>query len=122
NEGKYTQHSNSGKTLLAHELTHVVQQNQTQFSRSILHRKNGDEPESTATSEGELLFKVSIKGKGPLNPDQILVITLMQIFGLNANEASQMIQQKLSHWTSRVPTDKDLKQGFINVTMNASKY
>ena len=50
NEGQYQPHINEGKTLLAHELTHVVQQNKSQpFTKSLQRKETQVNSTSTDT-------------------------------------------------------------------------
>ncbi|HEX7847115.1 MAG TPA: DUF4157 domain-containing protein [Chitinophagaceae bacterium] len=58
NNGKYDPGSEAGKELLAHELTHVVQQKE-QVQRMVAYRNSA--PNSPAAVDGEITDKISIK-------------------------------------------------------------
>lgn len=60
NEGQYNTESGEGKKLIAHELAHVIQQNQQEVNRTM-QRKAGDGDES---SGHELLPLINIEAEG----------------------------------------------------------
>ena len=82
NRGEYNTTSNDGKKLLAHELTHVVQQTMTSDSVNTVHRKDSDDLVCTP-EEDSLCFE-------PAPEDQVSILERptikFQEFTLEADE------------------------------------
>lgn len=64
NQGQYSPHSDTGKTLLAHELTHVVQQSGGHHSAPMLQANGGE-----MTPEGLAAIQAFINNSLMANPD-----------------------------------------------------
>ncbi|MDB5145996.1 MAG: hypothetical protein JWQ57_16 [Mucilaginibacter sp.] len=113
-EGQYQPQTQNGKKLLAHELTHVVQQLGNMSAKSI-QRKPGDKTEPKKDTN-TTRFKIRIDRK--LNADELVYTFVQQYYGYSTDA---QIQTKLSLWTNqskRGTTAAEEKQGFAiaNVT------
>lgn len=77
NQGRYAPNTPSGRELLAHELTHVVQQTTRGFPTQ-LRRRGDDENGPAAAQDSDIEYdEVDINGPAPINPsDPVVLITL----------------------------------------------
>jgi outer membrane protein OmpA-like peptidoglycan-associated protein len=118
NAGKYSPESSSGKHLLAHELTHTVQQGGTKIKRKIeeveigfLQRKSSDiqrqEVEELMTRQQEIDLSNSSEGEIAIQPSP-LIFTLSN-FTINSASLKQRhrdVLREIAHFMRAVPSDR----------------
>ena len=88
--------SDAGRRLLAHELTHVVQQ---AGGRTAVALQRNHKKKTRKTKSGvRVLFSVTLTS--PLSARQLLVEFVKQYYFLSSDEqALEMIKEKNWHWT-----------------------
>ena len=97
NEGKYDPHSQEGKFLLAHELTHVVQQNPL----SHVYKKDGDTRQAT-----EKKYAIMIeKGDKDWSPGE-LALLYAALKTLSKDEATVLRKYRFIRWESKASRAK----------------
>jgi hypothetical protein len=111
--GQYAPETHAGRRLVAHELTHVIQQ-QSGTARALVQRQ--PQPMKTGLS-----FQYSVKLKTALTSEQLLVEFVKQYYQLESDAAAERaIVTGNWGWTGtpKVATEEDAKKGYIllNVT------
>jgi uncharacterized protein DUF4157 len=99
NEGQYSPESEQGKKLLAHELTHVMQQSQTDSSPRIMKQEKADSP----SKKGENPTK---KTDPPAQKRDVVIVTAENL-GTEANVISK--DPLIIHVTSLDDMNRKLK-------------
>jgi hypothetical protein len=108
--GKFAPHTAAGRRLLAHELTHIVQQSKTARSAPYVQRK--PDPQS---SPG-VAFSFPIKISKVLNSDELLLEFIKQYRRVNTNaDAAKLRDDEKWHWEKQAPTvtQTDVTKGYI---------
>jgi hypothetical protein len=96
NEGKYKPESDSGKHLLAHELTHTVQQ-----GASVSNSQNQKEKSDKAHSSKATLKKNSSHRKETQSLDQTTVASKNSVFSDNSTSPANTIEKSSSRTDSK---------------------
>ena len=168
-QGEYSPASRGGQELLAHELTHVVQQNpvistnrvqqdETQQQDEVdeflsnpkvqpkykegevekesaqIYEFSGTEivqrqevPQNEESEEESISFRINIKGNQAVigNPDELIIVSLMQVFGLDRESAQAKVIDEDWRWKDRNfsgATAEQVQSGFFNVNIPLSAY
>ncbi len=155
--------------LLAHELTHVVQQNpvistnrvqqdETQQQDEVdeflsnpkvqpkykegevekesaqIYEFSGTEivqrqevPQNEESEEESISFRINIQGNQAVigNPDELIIVSLMQVFGLDRESAQAKVIDEDWRWKDRNfsgATAEQVQSGFFNVNIPLSAY
>jgi hypothetical protein len=114
-DGQFAPGTHEGQRLIAHELTHVVQQHQTDTSSQNLIQREPKPKASTKTS-----FPYSIHISAKLTSDQLLIEFIKQYHGnINDEEALKFKTSENWHWIGHEPimTDADVAKGYKLVTV-----
>lgn len=117
NHGKFDPGSSAGRRLLAHELTHVVQQSHS--TRAV--QKKGEERPVLKHRGAAYVFRVKIKGR--LSREELLRAFLKQ---RNPNLPDAKIDEMLPQWSlspNTEVTDEDVQQSFKRlIVIDYSQY
>jgi|GEM_PF-5827460 len=103
NKGEYAPNSSAGKKLLAHELTHVVQQISLNSNNKVQRQVVTGRPSTRSELEAEPQFNwglnevnLSIEGNRPFIDDGVMVSGMGYVFGLKfASNCSQSLVQSV---------------------------
>lgn len=113
--GQYQPGSLQGRSLLAHELTHVVQQAQGSGSQ-VVQRQVKDKKDNKSS------FSIRVPVSGSMSHDEFHILALRKAFGLNQQQAEEC----LSEWTLTpvdfVPGPDHIRQGYVTVLFNPESY
>jgi hypothetical protein len=112
--GAFAPSSEEGRTLLAHELTHVVQQTGG-FAPTSIQRKNGKPAAKRKRS-----FKFAVHIGSALTTDQLLLEFVKQYHGVTSDVAAEALRdQRQWKWTGtpKAPTAAEIKQGYKLLTV-----
>ena len=115
--GQYQPGTSEGDRLIAHELTHVVQQ--SRGSRGTVQRDNG----KSKLASVSYLFSVPVDKIG--QPDDFLITTMSTILGISRTDARALIKKEGWHWVDKKyqgPTQTDLDRGYRQVRISAEDY
>lgn len=133
--GQFAPGTHEGRRLIAHELTHVVQQScangmnvcqsvaKPSMSPLILRRKKGADKTDKKAAQGAS-FWFSVKVSSELNSEDLLVEFVRQYYRLgSAAEAVKMRDENAWQWTGtpQVATKADAAKGYVllHVTDNS---
>ena len=114
-EGEYEPESSRGKKLLAHELTHTIQQSST---RNPITNTLQLKPDDAQSSTVKFPYSVTITSK--LNSDDLLVEFVKQYHQVATDEeARQIINTRKWTWEGNPPvvTDEDVRKKYKLVTV-----
>jgi hypothetical protein len=118
--GEYQPGAQDSRRLLAHELTHVVQQTRGSVSGSIQRQekeKDKDKPRPVG-------YTIRVPAKEVGKPQEFLMITLSQAFGVDPTRARDLIAKEGWHWEGgwSGPSDADVKAGYVDVVFETAQY
>jgi Domain of unknown function (DUF4157) len=114
--GRYQPESTDGRRLLAHELTHVVQQ---EGAARLVQRQAKSKPKDAG------MFSFSIPVKGQISAEELLIESMKTIFGLSEKGARDLIAKQGWHWEDGSftgPTAEQVKAGVVDVRLPAAAY
>jgi protein involved in polysaccharide export with SLBB domain len=130
NEGQYAPQTESGKKLLAHELTHVIQQNSDVKRKGTVQRQEMDEAEQLQNKPAQLrsgqVVRVEVRSGGgdiqpmthnyPVSPNGCVTLPMvgcMMAAGKTTTQLRSDIEQALLNGFFRIAT--------VNVSLLAGK-
>src|SRR5262249_8871593 len=87
--GQYAPETPMGQRLVAHELTHVIQQTGG-VARSILQRK----PTTQSATKKGVTFWYSVQIRSELSSEQLLLEFIKQYYNLSSDEEAQDVRQR----------------------------
>lgn len=118
--GEYQPGSPDARRLLAHELTHVVQQTRSGASGSIQRQDKGKDKGKPRP----VGYTIRVPAKEVGKPQEFLVITLAQAFGVSPARARDLIAKEGWHWDGgwSGPSDADVKVGYVDVVFETAQY
>lgn len=118
-EGRYQPDSHQGRHLIAHELTHVLQQT----GGKRVQRQGGHKKKKPKRAY-QYLFRVSATQVG--KPREFLVHTFRTVFGMREGAARALIKNEDWHWKTPKnypgPSARDVKRGYVNVRFDVAAY
>jgi len=116
--GEFRQGSDEGRHLLAHELTHVVQQTRGNAQGSVQRQ---EKVKAKPRSDG---FLIRVPATEVGNPQKFLAITLAQAFDVSEARAREIIVKEGWHWEGgwAGPADADVKAGYVDVLFETGKF
>lgn len=118
--GEYQPGSPDGRRLLAHELTHVVQQTRGGAQGNV-QRQEKDKDKGSPRPVG---YTIRVPAKEVGKAQEFLVTTLAQAFGVSPARASTLIAKEGWHWQGgwAGPSDADVKVGYVDVVFEIAQY
>lgn len=117
-QNQYSVDSMVGKRLLAHELTHVVQQGNTHTSAPIQRQEKN---EGQAQSDARYDFKIPVKKV--VSEEEFVIISLMHIFQIDRGQAIELKAEHKWRFHDHSGIDNvDVRKGFRIVSVKQSSY
>jgi len=115
---QYRPGDDDGRRLLAHELTHVVQQTRGNAQGSVQRQEKGkDRPRPDG-------FLIHVPATEVGKPQEFLVITLAQAFDVSLARAREIITKEGWHWDGgwSGPSASDVKAGYVDVLFETQRF
>src|SRR5262249_27581347 len=119
--GAFAPGSDEGRRLLAHELTHVIQQTSGRVTPALQRKRR--KPAGPRVKDIRYPFRVAVTS--PLTTDQLLVEFVRQYRRLSTEaEAQATLRKEHWHWTGKVevPTQQDIAKGYKLVWVHTTAF
>jgi hypothetical protein len=114
--GRYAPATDEGSRLLAHELTHVVQQGNG-VARRIVQRDGEDEP--VPAKQSKMSFPFAVKISTEMGSDEVLVELVKQYNKVDDAKAKELVGSGQWHWIGapQSATKADAAKKYVLVTV-----